>query len=696
MSREYGDHIEFRGGSFTGPVSGRAVMSQSFQQAAVPAVMSALPPKTFGFSGRSAELELLLHALPSDGATAAPSSVVVCGLPGAGKTSLVVEAAHTARAHGWFPGGTLFLDLRGYDTAPVTPDLALTSLLRALGIGAEFIPPSADERSHLYRATLTQHVQAHGPVLVILDNASSPGQIGPLLPSDDTSRVLITSRDLLATLGARLMRLDVLSPEASYELLDHALRIADPDDDRIARDPDAAAALAQLCGHLPLALQIAAALLIYDPDRPTAELVHELSLSRDRTNALDDGERSVRHAFELSYLKLPAPHARLLRLLAVAPGAEFSTAAAEALFGESAEAVLHGLTRASLLQRGSERGRWRMHDLVRQYVLGTLADRNEEEAAVEQLLAHYARRTDAADRRLLGNGPESDPQPFDSTARALTWLDAEHENLVAAVLWAGYGGHESPYAVTLALALSTYLYRRGHSEDLAAVSRTAARVARIRHDSLAEAHAWNNHGIALRQMERLEEAAEAHARAHDGFAALGDHQGEALVRTRLAAVLAGQGRMQEAFETAARGRELFENLGDLSGQADAWTTLGHVTHDVGRAQDALDAFSKALELSRLIGDPYREGVALYSLGTALEAARRLEEAAHAFDEAASISHGCADWRGEAAALHALALLFEGQGRTDLARDHWQRAETAYTNAGDSAQAAIARRRGQSL
>jgi len=41
---------------------------------------------------------------------------------GIGKTAPAVEAAHQARGKGWFPGGTLFVDLRGYDDDPVTAE----------------------------------------------------------------------------------------------------------------------------------------------------------------------------------------------------------------------------------------------------------------------------------------------------------------------------------------------------------------------------------------------------------------------------------------------------------------------------------------------------------------------------------------------------------------------------------------------
>ncbi|MFF4274918.1 hypothetical protein [Streptomyces sp. NPDC001536] len=102
---------------------------------------------------------------------------------------------------------------------------------------------------------------------MLADNASSPDQVRPLLPGDGRHRLLVTSRGKLPQLGARLLALDELSPGEAYELLDRALRIADPDDSRVVDEAEAAAQVASRCGYLPLALQIAAALLVLDRDK---------------------------------------------------------------------------------------------------------------------------------------------------------------------------------------------------------------------------------------------------------------------------------------------------------------------------------------------------------------------------------------------------------------------------------------------
>jgi hypothetical protein len=166
--------------------------------AGAPVALAQLPPLTAGFTGRDAELGLMTGLLDPAGAAAAVVVSAVAGLAGVGKTALAVQAGHAARERGWFTGGVLFLDLHGYDDAPVEPGQALDALLRALGVAAEHIPPTTDGRAGLYRSALAG---VGGPVLVIADNASSEAQVRLLLPGPGPHRVVVTSRHTLASLG---------------------------------------------------------------------------------------------------------------------------------------------------------------------------------------------------------------------------------------------------------------------------------------------------------------------------------------------------------------------------------------------------------------------------------------------------------------------------------------------------------------
>ena len=119
----------------------------------------------------------------------------VAGLAGVGKTALAIQAGHAALERDWFDGGVLFIDLHGYDETPVEPGQALDALLRALGVPAEHVPPSVEERVGLYRSVLAE---ISDPVLVIADNALSEAQIRPLLLGTGQHKVLVTSRHTLA------------------------------------------------------------------------------------------------------------------------------------------------------------------------------------------------------------------------------------------------------------------------------------------------------------------------------------------------------------------------------------------------------------------------------------------------------------------------------------------------------------------
>lgn len=95
---------------------------------------------------------------------------------GIGKTALAVETAHQACSQDWFPGGTLFVDLRGYDDDPVTADQAVLALLDALGVSGPDLPASAVRQYDAYRRLLAERRHR---MLLILDNASDPAQFLP-------------------------------------------------------------------------------------------------------------------------------------------------------------------------------------------------------------------------------------------------------------------------------------------------------------------------------------------------------------------------------------------------------------------------------------------------------------------------------------------------------------------------------------
>ena len=634
------------------------------QATAAPVALAQLPALVAGFTGREAEIAQITALLNPAGDAGAVVVSAVAGLPGVGKTALAVQAAHAGRQAGWFPGGILFIDLHGYDEAPVEPGQALDALLRALGVLAEHIPPGAEERAGLYRSVLAQ---ISDPVLIIADNASSEAQVRLLLPGPGPHRVVVTSRHTLAGLGARLLDVAVLDEEAGVALLDGGLRAARPGDDRIGADRPGAVRLARICGGLPLALQITAALLKADPSLMVSEMADELADEVRRLEALryDDGRGtsgpSVAAAFELSYRQLDEPAARVFRLLPVNPGPDASTAAVAALADQAASdarRVIGQLVRAHLAEAAAgAAGRWRMHDLLRLYarqLSDAHADADRREQARDRLLRYYLDTADAAAAHLRALPGTPMPAAFTDRDSALAWLDAERPSLVAAVAMAASTGRDQ-IAMVLALNLAGYMLWRRRSDDwlsTAVISRDAAR--RLG-DRSNEAEALNDLGNALGEVRRFEEAIAAHQDAAAIFRETGNRQGEGRALTNLGITLRQVRRFEEAIAAHQDAAAIFRETGDRRSEGMVLDNLGLALVEVRRFEEAIAACQDAAAIFREADDRHGEAVGLNNLGLALREVGRFEEAIAAQQDAAAIYHETGDRHSEAMALNNLGL-----------------------------------------
>jgi tetratricopeptide (TPR) repeat protein len=648
----------------TGEVQALARLGSIHAVAAAPVALAQLPAATAGFTGRDDELALLAGLLDPAGTSGPVVVSAVAGLAGVGKTTLAIQAGHAAADRGWFGGGVLFIDLHGYDEAPVEPGQALDALLRALGVSANRIPPTDYERTGLYRSVLAQISK---PVLVIADNASTEAQVRPLLPGAGPHKVLVTSRHTLAGLNARLVDVTVLDDAAAVELLDAALHAARPDDDRITGDRPAAARLAGLCAGLPLALQIAAALLKADPVLSATELAGQLSDEKDRLAVLRYGDGSgpampsIAAAFELSYHRLNETDAHVFRLLPVNPGPDISTSAAAALAdlptGEVRK-VLASLAVAHLIE--ATRGvtaRWRMHDLLRLYaqqLSDTHAEGDQREQARDRLLGHYIGRAHAANDHLRALPGIQISTEFTGQDAALAWLDAERASLIATVAMAADAGRDQA-VVRLPFALAGYLEWRRRFDDWIAITTISLDTARRLGDRRTEATALNYLGFALRNVRRFDEAISACQEAAAIDRQTGDRQSEGIALDNLGVALRQVRRFEGAVIAHQDAAAIFRQTGDRYREGIALANLGLALRHVRRLDEAADACQEAAAIFRQTGGRYREATALDNLGLALRHLRRFNEAITVHQDAAAIFRETGDRYREATALDNLGL-----------------------------------------
>ncbi|MFE7766837.1 tetratricopeptide repeat protein [Streptomyces sp. NPDC057438] len=682
-------------------------------------IPSQLPMDVRPFTGRDDQLaELTEHLCAGEDAPRTAAMVVsaVSGTAGVGKTALAVHWAHRMRDA--FPDGQLYVDLRGYDPEePVSATQALAGFLTALGVPGPEIPLRLDDRAARYRTAVDGR-----RLLVLLDNAVSAAQVRPLLPGGPGCRVLITSRDALTSLvalhGAHRVALDALSPDDATALL---RALIGP---RVDAEPAEAAALAEQCGRLPLALRVAAELVLSRPAEPLTGMVAELRDRRRRLDLLDgdgDPRAAVRTVFSWSYDRLPELPARLFRLLGLHPGPEVDVHSAAALTGESADRArraLDVLAGAHLVQRTGP-GRHGMHDLLRAYA-GELAARHDpaqdRDAAVARLLDHCLAASAAAmdllypaERHLRPavELPAAGLPPLRTAEECRAWLAAAQPTLVALCSRTEELG-PSGHTVRLATTLHRHYERSGHYADALTVHTHALRAARSAGDARGEADvlvclgavhrrlgdydsALRHHDTALVLCRRVgyrtgearhltnvgvlhelrgqyREAAEHHERAVGLFRAEGDAHGEADVLNNLGIVHELLEDYQASIEKYRRALELYRSTGHALGEASALGNLGIVVARLGDHAAAAGYFERALALFRRLGNTGGEGHALSNLGNALHGLGRDDEAAAHQRQALDLFRRTGERYGEAGALNGLGEALHGTGRHTEALD----------------------------
>ncbi|SBT43310.1 AfsR/SARP family transcriptional regulator [Micromonospora narathiwatensis] len=289
-----------------------------------------LPCRPRGFAGRAAELGRLRELVERDQRCPGTTTVAVLeGGAGTGKTALTVELAHEIAAG--FPDGQLFVDLRGSarDGGSLSALDALGFALASLGVERGRVPGDLSAASALYRSLL------HGRrMLVVLDDAADAEQVRQLIPGGPAC-VLVTSRRRQRGLAARdgAYRL-ALGPVSTTEATDLLANLAGAG--RLVGREQEVAELAELCGHLPLALRIAAGALAAEPGLTPAELVRRYRLPHTRLDQLavrGDASTDVRAALAATYDALPPETARAFRMLGCCPSTAITTQMAAALAG---------------------------------------------------------------------------------------------------------------------------------------------------------------------------------------------------------------------------------------------------------------------------------------------------------------------------------------------------------------------------
>ncbi|MFK4226847.1 tetratricopeptide repeat protein [Streptomyces sp. NPDC019890] len=571
--------------------------------------------------------------------------LLIAGRPGSGRTALAEVLA--GRLSGEYPDGVLRARLTEPGGRRVPTEETARELLDALGIAA---PPGEGEDE------LTERVRealAVRRMLLLLDDARDAEQVDPLLPDNpDCLAVAVAEGPLTGIPDVRPCTLGGMDAKSAIELLGTFAGSV-----RITVDPQAAETIAEECGGQPAALVLVGGWLAARPKASVAD-------AAKRLRALpDDGEqpssaRPLARAFRLVYESLPQQSARILRLLALAPGGLVDLHTASALAGCSvavAREALDEFTALGLVRSGHDHYEVPacLAPLLR--ALMETQDRPAEvqlararmlERAVRQLQSCRAvtepdgsparKKLAGLPRALRFAGPQAAAewlcvrQPALLAAARLAVADGDLDTLarrlIAALVKALvahrgteaaapelYGLHQLVLGVAerrglhreqaaALLNLADLDARTGRNEDALARYRAALDAGRAANDPYATGRAMESVGGAYQELGDWQRAADWYGRALALRQARGERADEARLYGRLGAAHTYAGRYGEALRSWRAAVAGYRRIGDLPSQARALSEAARVQEYAGRPEDSLHTCQEAVEWARRAGD----------------------------------------------------------------------------------------------
>jgi serine/threonine protein kinase/predicted ATPase len=615
---------EILGGTFTAvtPVtqSGAAIL-----RASVPTIPTS-------FVGRGSELAQLLGYLTDPTCRI----MTITGQGGMGKTRLALEVTRQAK--------NLFQSVCFVPLAAVThSDRIAWEIANAIGfttsnpaeLGAQLLAYLRDKNVLL---TLDNLEHLDGELRLLTTIAAEAPKV----------KLLLTSRQKLNLQGEWVLPLKGLpvseadgddNTDNAVALFIQRAKMVQPEFNFSSRVLPDILRICRLVDGMPLGIELAAAWMQMLSCKEIADsIAGNYSFLTASTRGLPERHQSLRAVFEHSWTLLPPDQQRVFAALAVFRGGFQADAALEV--AGAALPILLALVGKSMLHRNS-RGRYEIHELLRQYALEKLASSGATDLIYARHLEHFTHLAETAESELTGGG-----QRF-----WLERLEAENDNFSIALAWSLDHGAAAT-GLRLAAALWFYSQVRAYVRESPAWLDRLLEAAPdapivLRAKALAAA-GWQAHGrrdfsrAALQSQESLALARQ-----------IGDQRSIAYPLSSLAWLSYFEADYDQAETLGVESLALFREINDPWGKVRCLNILGFIAESQGRLPQAEAYQREAVTITRASGDNDSLGWSVYLLGHVLAVRGAYTEAVRCCEQSLEIYRELRNAYGIAVSLYTL-------------------------------------------
>jgi len=622
-----------------------------------------LPEQLTSFIGREKELAEIKHLMSRT------RLLTLTGSGGNGKTRLALQAA--AEAVDQFTNGVWFVDM----ATVLDPSLIATMVATTLRL--------REQPGQTMLETLVAFL-GDKRMLLILDNCEQI--VGAcavftekLLKSCHGLHILATSREGLDIAGEMTWRVRSLPiPSAndlkSFEVIaqNPAVRLFVDRAASVVRTFQVteknAPAIAKVCQRLdgiPLAIELAAARVkTISPEEIALRLNDRFRLLTGGSRTALPRHQTLRAAIDWSYHLLGGQEGVLFRRLSLFCGS-FSLEAAESICeGSDLDSIdifdsMSRLVDKSLLILEQSEGatRYRMLETIREYAFDRLRESDEVAGVQKRFLDFFLNLGHRAEQELSGPGQ----------AEWLERLDAEHENLRAALTWNVEDGGLTKVQLNLAVVLWRFWLVRGYWEEGLSCLQRVSSVESVGPFAAERSRAFNSCGHFACSLGKYAEASRHYEQSLAIRRELGDERGVAATLNNLGIVYLYQREYESAGPLFQEALQLFRKLGHEGAAATCLSNLAAVHNSKGAYDVAEQNAREALEVFRGAGDQLGIRAALTELGKIAMSKQEIESARSYFQESLALSRALGERVGIVGLLQLLGELMITQKNYESAR-----------------------------